>query len=77
MLVDSGEVGEGGEPIMARLLTHLAYHGSPLMFPIRPQRTIPPEIHQHRRHLVAYIPRWRGEARWQRVQVLRDLQVMK
>jgi len=39
-------------------------HGSPLMFPTFSQPTSPPEIHRGR-HWVAYIPRWRGEARWQ------------
>ena len=68
-----------GEPITARLLAYLAglpYHGSPLIFPTCYQLTSPPEIHRHR-HWVAYIPQWRGEARWQRVWVCRVLKSIK
>jgi len=46
--------------------------GLPLCFLPAPNTQARPKIHRHR-HWVAYIPRWRGEARWQRVWVRGDL----
>jgi hypothetical protein len=46
--------------------------GLPLCFLPTPNTQAHPKIHRHR-HWVAYIPRWRGEARWQRVWVREDL----
>jgi len=68
---------KGGEPIASlRTSRGLPHHGSPLVFSTCPQLIIPSETHQNRRR-VAYIPHWRGEARWQRVWVWRNLERMK
>jgi hypothetical protein len=51
-------------PCLFTYLAGLPHHGSPLVLPTHPQPPRCPEILQNR-HGVAYIPRWRGEARWQ------------
>ena len=57
------EMDQVGKPIMAPLLTYLT--GLPLCFLPTPNTQARLKIHRHQhQHWVAYIPRWRGEARW-------------